>query len=418
MSKKVTATILFVDIMDSMELANYWSDKKYNDFLNEFQWMMLAQIELVGKGGITDVKIVGDELAVFYSSEDIAADIVRAINLANELKIRWYSSDTNLKRIKEGKKIIDLGVGINTGSVILDQRPFRKNLGNLVCRRKTFEGLAISMAKRIEGLSREGKYSRIIVGHRTMAELGKLYHDYEFEFMGLHKFKGLSQSIPVFELKSCYSFQAEVLAEYKNLNWAIQQLERTKVYDPTNIWLLMTLIDVYGNKKDYRKVEELCREAIIVDDSVSNIYYELGSSLEEQRKYEDALDSFEKSIKLKWNDWYSHIRKSACQIFLGRYDECIKTCEYAIKSLPVGLKKRFGETFHYNMAAAYARKGDDNKALANIRRAVEYGGKVVIKYLKKDKDGDFCSLYENPQFQKILKGEQTKQGKIKREKRK
>jgi class 3 adenylate cyclase len=81
MSKKVTATILFVDIMDSMELANYWSDKKYNDFLNEYQWRMLTQIELAGKKGITDIKVVGDELAVFYSSQDIVADIIRAIDL-------------------------------------------------------------------------------------------------------------------------------------------------------------------------------------------------------------------------------------------------------------------------------------------------------------------------------------------------
>lgn len=156
MSKKVTATILFVDIMDSMELANYWSDKRYNDFLNEFQWMMLTQIELEGKRGITDVKIVGDELAVFYSSKDVTADILRAIDFANELKVRWYTSDTNLKRVKEGKKIIDLGVGINTGSVILDQRPFRKKLGNLVCRRKTFEGLAISVARGSKGYPEKG----------------------------------------------------------------------------------------------------------------------------------------------------------------------------------------------------------------------------------------------------------------------
>jgi tetratricopeptide (TPR) repeat protein len=422
-SQIVDATILFVDIMDSMELANYWSDKKYNDFLNEFQWTMLSQIELEGKRGITDIKIVGDELAVFYSSKNITEDIVRAIDLANALKIRWYVSHTNIKRVKEGKKIIDLGVGINTGSVTLDQRPFKKKLGNLVYRRKTFEGLAISMAKRIEGFSREGKYSKIMVGHRTKAELSKRDHDYEFEFRELHKFKGLSQAIPIFELKSCHSFQAEILAKYKNLDWAIKQLERTRVYDPTNIWLLMTLIDIYVNKKDYKKVEEFCREAIVVDDSMSNIYCELGSSLEEQKKYDDALQCFEMAIKLKWNDWYSHVGKSACLIFMGRYDECIRACEHAIISIPTGLRERssrelFRWIFHYNMAAAYARRGDGDKALSNIKKAVEYGEKEVIKELKKDKDGDFCNLYENPQFKKILKRSQKKQGKGKRKKRK
>ena len=37
MAEKVNATILFVDIMDSMEIGNYWDTKKYDDFLNEFQ---------------------------------------------------------------------------------------------------------------------------------------------------------------------------------------------------------------------------------------------------------------------------------------------------------------------------------------------------------------------------------------------
>lgn len=235
--------------------------------------------------------------------------------------------------------------------------------------------------------------------------------------MGLHKFKGMSQSIPIFELKSCHSFWATIWAEHKDLDWAIKQLERTRVYDPTNIWLLMNLIDVYSNKKDYKKVEELCREAIVVDDSVSNIHYELGSSLEEQRKYEEALACFERAIKLKWNDWHSYSSKSGCLIFLGRYDECIKTCEYAIISLPIGLRGHFSWCFHYNMAAAYARMGDDDKALENIKKAVGYGGKETIKSLKRDKDGDFCNLYENPQFKKILKGEQERQGKGRKKKR-
>lgn len=309
MAKKVTATILFVDIMDSMEIANYWDTRKYNDFLNEFQYTMLCGISL-HKRRIRKVKLAGDELVVFYYSKDIAEDIVCAIELANTLKILWYIGVINRKRTEEGKKILDLGVGINTGQVINEYRPMITELKRLIPRRKTIEGLPISLAKRIEGFSRQGQYSRIMIGHRTMAELNKLYHDYEYVPMGLQKLKGISQEIPVFELKSCYSYDAEIMAEYKNLNWAIKQLERIKVFDPSNIWLLMTLIDIYGNKKKHKRVERLCREAIAIDDGVANINYELARSLEKQKKYDEALSCCNNAISLRPNLWEAYILKN------------------------------------------------------------------------------------------------------------
>lgn len=403
MANKVTATILFVDIMDSMEIANYLDARKYNDFLNDFQYTMLCGISL-HKRRIKKVKLAGDELVVFYYSKDVAEDIICAIELANTLKILWYIGVINRKRTREGKKILDLGVGINTGQVINEYRPMITELKRLIPIRKTIEGLPISLAKRIEGFSRQGQYSRIMVGHRTMAELNKTYHNYDYQPMGLQKFKGISQEIPVFELKSCYSYDAEIMAEYSDLNWAIKQLERIKVFDPSNIWLLMTLIDIYGCKKNYKKVEKLCREALAVEDSVSNIQHELGDSLNEQKKYKEALEHFDKAISLRWDSWASHVGKSSCLIFLGQYDECIKTYEYIIPSIPTWLPEQYRHTLYCNMAAAYARKGDKRKALVNIKKAVKLGGREVVTYLKKDKDKDFCNLYENTEFKQICRG--------------
>jgi len=403
MSKKVTATILFVDIMDSMEIANYWDTKKYNEFLNEFQRIMLMGIELYKKG-IKKVQLVGDELVVFYSSKDVAEDIVNAMLLAHMLKIHWYVSYTNIKRIKEGKKHFDLGIGINTGQTIKEYRPFRKKVEKFVRRRKTFEGLPISLAKRIEGFSRQGKYSKIMVGHHTMAELKKLHHDYEFEFRGLQKLKGLAQMTPIFELKSCFSQEAETLARFDDLRWAIRQLECIKVFDPSNIWLLMTLIDIYDNKKKYKKVEELCREAIAIEDQVANVHLTLGVSLGEQKKHEEALQCFNKAISLKSNYWGAYIGKTSCLIFLGLYDECIKIGSDTIKSIPKYLRNEYCDSLYYNIAAAYARKGSISKAISNIKKAVEIGGSETLKSLRKDEDGDFCNLYENTEFIKVRKG--------------
>jgi tetratricopeptide (TPR) repeat protein len=388
-----------------MEIANYWDIRKYNNFLNEFQRLMQHGIS-IWKKGIKQIKLAGDELAVFYCSKDVTDDIINSIALANTLKIMWYAGKPNRKRVNEGKKILDLGIGINTGYVTYENRPIIKDLKRLIRRGQTFEGLAISLAKRIESFSREGKYSRIMVGHQTIAELNKTYHWYEYEPMGLQRFKGFSQEVPVFELKSCYTVEAEIFGESKEFDWEIKQLERIRIFDPSNIWLLMTLIDIYGHKKNYKKVEKFCRESIAIEDSVSIIHNELGEALEEQKKYKEALEEYDKAINLRWDSWSSYNGKSVCLIFLGRYDECIKTCDYAISNMPPVLAKILGSGLYYNMAAAYARKGNKLKALTNIKKAIKLGEREIVKTLKKDRDRDFCNLYTNPEFQQIRKGNQ------------
>jgi len=410
MSKKVTATILFVDIMNSMEIANYWNAQKYRDFLNEFQRLMQHGICL-WKRGIKQIKFAGDEIIVFYSSKNIEDDIVNAIQLANTLKIMWYVSEPNRKRIKEGKKFLDLGIGINTGDVTYEFRPVVNELKKLISKRKTFEGLPISVAKRIESFSRKGRYSRIMVGQQIIAELNKTYHWYEYESMGLQRFKGMSQEIPVFELKSCYIPEAEIFEDSREFDWEIKQLEYVKTFEPSNIWLLMTLIDIYSHKKNYKKVEKFCREAIAVDNSVSNIHHELGEALKEQKKYDEALEHFDKAIFFRWDSWHSYIGKTECLILLGRQDECIKICKYAISNIPNWIAEIFKDALYYNIAAAYARKGNVNKALANIKKAVKIGGKDTLKYLMKDKDKDFCNLYENTEFKRLREGTRDKEDK-------
>lgn len=335
MKKKnlVNATILFVDIVDSTELANYWDLKKYNDFLNEFQERMLAGISL-WRSGIKKVEIAGDELLVLYHSGDTKADIVNAIVLAVNLKIMWYASRTNKNRVKDGKTILDLGIGINTGKVVSDNRPFKSTIKRLIPKRKSIEGFAISLAKRIETFSRHGKYSKIMLGHNLVAEFNKLYHNYEFEYMGMQKLKGLTQEVPIFELKSCYTESAEIIAKYPYLSEIIKQLELIRDADPSNIWLYMVLINIYAHKKNYKRVEQLCKEATAIDNNVANIHYELATVLNKQKRYGESILYSDKAINLRPDLWDIYDEKITSLIFLGSYDECIQTCKYILDHAP------------------------------------------------------------------------------------
>lgn len=250
-----------------------------------------------------------------------------------------------------------------------------------------------------------------MIGHRTMAELNELHQLYEFESMGMQRLKGMSQEIPVFELKSCYTSEAEIFGEIREFDWEIKQLERIKVFDPANMWLIMMLIDFYRNKNNHKKVEKLCREAIAIDNTVRNIHHELGVSLHEQKKYEEALKHFDTAINLRWDSWYSYIGKSVCFLELGSWDKCIETCKYAIENILSGLKRLFCDDLYYYMAAAYAWKGDVKKAIANIKKAIKIGGTETLRKLKKDQGENFCNLYDNAEFKQLRAGRWKKDGK-------
>jgi tetratricopeptide (TPR) repeat protein len=166
----------------------------------------------------------------------------------------------------------------------------------------------------------------------------------------------------------------------------------------------MTLIDIYRFKKNYNKVEKFCREVVSIDNGVSSIHYELGVSLHEQKKYEEALKHFDTAIYLRWDSWDSYIGKAICFLNLGSWDKCIETCKYAVSNIPSWLKYLFCDDLYFYMAAAYAWKKEVKKALANLKKAIRIGGKNTIKKLKEDEGENFCNLEDNADFKRLRAG--------------
>jgi tetratricopeptide (TPR) repeat protein len=183
----------------------------------------------------------------------------------------------------------------------------------------------------------------------------------------------------------------------------IRQLENIKIYDPSNIWLYMTLIDIYSHNKNYKKVEQLCKEAIAIDGTVANIYYELADALLRRKQYDESLQYSDKAILLRPNLWHLYSVKTSALIFLGLLDKCIDTCSYIISHAPEWYLKQ-SEFVYYNLAAAYARKGDVVNALKNIKKTIKIGDIKTIRSIRKDEDQDFYKLSNNPVFKRLLQG--------------
>ena len=205
-----TATILFVDLVDSSGAASFMTSSGYNDHLSTFKtlindtWKQLFDRE----SGETDVyqkQFQGDQvLFVFASSwttDDkerkaaIEKDIIEILRLALRIKYRWQLEPINIKLIEANKKPFEIAIGINTGTVGIK----RKN-GN--GHDYVTEGYAINLAKRIEGESRKGSYSKIFVGESTYG----LYLDrpgenpIRFKRQELSPLKGIRGNIRIYEI--------------------------------------------------------------------------------------------------------------------------------------------------------------------------------------------------------------------------
>ena len=83
-----------------------------------------------------------------------------ALRCAVAVKNAWIAHPRNVLRVATDQPVLDVGIGINTGNVVLQQR------GDGTQR---IEGFAINFAKRVEGFSRHGRYCRIMLS-RTAYE--------------------------------------------------------------------------------------------------------------------------------------------------------------------------------------------------------------------------------------------------------
>jgi len=139
-------------------------------------------------GGTVD-KFIGDAIMAFWGAP-IAVDghekkaILCALEMFRELKKlqdKWRS---------EGKEIINIGVGINTGEVVVG------NMGSQMRMDYTVIGDAVNLAARIEALNKQ--YStHILIGENTYE---KVKDSVETRSLGKVKVSGKEELVEVHEV--------------------------------------------------------------------------------------------------------------------------------------------------------------------------------------------------------------------------
>lgn len=162
--------ILFADIMDSAFLSYFLSAKEYDQLVDDFHNCAICCVqEVIKEYKIQPAEIeygcTGDELKAFLIAEIGNTERIRelfkaVLDLAFRLKIMWLFSDSNIKRLDDHKAPTDMGVGIHTGPVMV-QLPGAKDAS------PHCEGYSITLCKRVESASREGKDCQIFLSQNA-----------------------------------------------------------------------------------------------------------------------------------------------------------------------------------------------------------------------------------------------------------
>lgn len=158
---KERITILFSDIRGFTNVSESLPPEKVVEILNVY---FAAMSDVVFEYEGTLDKFIGDALMAFWGAPIRVADHARrAVSAALEMHRRLEA--VNARLTAEGSPGIRMGIGINTGEVILGNIGSEKKLDY------TAIGDNVNLASRLEGLTKEYD-CELLISENTYAELG------------------------------------------------------------------------------------------------------------------------------------------------------------------------------------------------------------------------------------------------------
>ncbi|HIK33987.1 MAG TPA: response regulator [Oscillatoriales cyanobacterium M59_W2019_021] len=183
-SVEQTMSILFADIRSFTTLSEHLTLDENFRFINSF----LSRMEpaILNNQGFID-KYIGDGIMALFGGD--ADDAIRAgIAMLHNL------AEYNIHRGRSGYKPIEIGIGINTGNLMLG------TVGGQFRMDGTVIGDAVNLASRVEGLT---KYygASLLISDRTFFAL-RTPEKYDLRAIDRVTVKGKSEKVSVFEVFS------------------------------------------------------------------------------------------------------------------------------------------------------------------------------------------------------------------------
>jgi adenylate cyclase len=201
------ATVLFSDIRSFTSFTEELGAQATVTLLNDYFTLMVECIQ--DEGGMLD-KFIGDAIMAIFGTplahdDDPDRGVRSAINMMRAL----YGF--NARRVEEGHKPIDIGIGINTDSIVSG------NIGSPKRMDYTVIGDGVNLASRLESACKQYG-TRILVSEHTFERLKGTYRSREVDHVVV---KGKTQPVEIVEILDYHTDETfpeiiEALARFRD----------------------------------------------------------------------------------------------------------------------------------------------------------------------------------------------------------
>jgi adenylate cyclase len=232
--KSLVATCLFSDIRGFTPLTEKLGAQGTVALLNEYFTIMVECI--LKEDGMLD-KFIGDAIMAAFGvpvahDDDEDRGIRAAISMIKEMRL-W-----NKERIAHGKDPVDMGIGINTDTVVTG------NIGSPKRMDYTMIGDGVNLASRLESACKQ-YYSRILISENTYKKLRGTYRIREIDRVVV---KGKTAPVSIFEvldyhtdetfpnMRPALNLFSDGLTEYRKQKWddAAEAFQESLNLNPTD----------------------------------------------------------------------------------------------------------------------------------------------------------------------------------------
>ena len=184
--QSIEATVLFSDVRSFTTLSEELGAQGIISLLNEYFTLMVDCI--TDQGGMLD-KFIGDAImAVFGTAKKHEDDEDRALRTAISMMKELHGF--NQRRIIDGKRPIDIGIGLNTDIVVSG------NIGSPKRQDYTVIGDGVNLAARLESACKEYG-AHILVSENTIRKLKGTYRAREVDNVVV---KGKTKPVGIYEV--------------------------------------------------------------------------------------------------------------------------------------------------------------------------------------------------------------------------
>ncbi len=177
-------------------------------------------------------------------------------------------------------------------------------------------------------------------------------------------------------------------------NTAAREFRRATELDPDSAYAsdLYAWALVYKIPPDPEGAEAAARKALRLESSIFPAYYHLGRALIYQGRYPEAMQAFEQMRRLSPSSSTADLGTGILYLAQGEWDKAIEALKKSASANKSGVS-------YYWLAAGYAGKGTNDKALSTLQQAFETGFR---DFAALDASPYFAKLHANPQYQAMV----------------